>query len=400
MTRRSTPNSFVSLFCGCGGFDLGLMEGGFVPFRGYDHCADAIGHYQQNVCPYAEVADLTITAPQLSKEPEVVIAGPPCQGFSTAGKRDLGDERNHLLPLAGRLAADLKAKVIVIENVAAAASGAHYKYWKELEILLRERQYRTQTIPCDAVDLGLPQSRRRLLLFAWRTQRDISFEFPPMPNGRLDQTLNGVECLPNHEPEMLEPDSRAYQIACRIGPGQKLSNVRGSSRCIHTWNIPEVFGKTTAAECQMLEYIMRVRRQERKRDFGDADPVSIARLKRAFKVQAETLVRSLVKKQYLRRVGDDVDLCHTFNGKYRRFQWEDKACTVDTRFGEAQLFLHPNEHRPFTVREAARIQGFPDDYVFDCNIEPLSVSSAMPCRHLWGVWWLLSPMSFWDDENA
>lgn len=117
----------------------------------------------------------------------------------------------------------------------------------------------------------------------------------------------------------------------------------------------------------MLEYIMRVRRQERKRDFGDADPVSIARLKRAFKVQAETLVRSLVKKQYLRRVGDDVDLCHTFNGKYRRFQWEDKACTVDTRFGEAQLFLHPNEHRPFTVREAARIQGFPDDYVFDCN---------------------------------
>lgn len=117
----------------------------------------------------------------------------------------------------------------------------------------------------------------------------------------------------------------------------------------------------------MLEFIMRIRRQERRRDYGDADPVSVARLKKQFKELAIPLSKSLLRKGYLRNVGTDLDLCHSFNGKYRRFQWEDKACTVDTRFGEAQLFLHPNEHRPFTVREAARIQGFPDDYLFDCN---------------------------------
>lgn len=366
MKVSTTTPRFVSLFSGCGGFDLGLTKQGFRALQAYDHCPDAISHYRQNVCSHAEQADLTQIVPQVSEVPDVVIAGPPCQGFSTAGKRNLTDERNHLLPLAGRLATKLKPKVIIIENVAAAASGGHRVYWDELEAHLRSKHYRTHTFRANAADIGMPQSRRRLLLFAWKTKQEINFELPSTPKGRLDHALSGVESLPNHEPELLALNSRDYRIASRIGPGQKLSNVRGGPRSIHTWNIPEVFGKTTAEECRMLEFIMRVRRQERRRDFGDADPVSVVRLKTEFKTRTTPLIRSLLKKGYLRRIEGDFDLCNSFNGKYRRFQWEDQACTVDTRFGEAQLFLHPNEHRPFTVREAARIQGFPDDYVFDC----------------------------------
>jgi len=357
---------FLSLFSGCGGFDVGLMNRGFVPLQAYDSCPDAISHYRRNVCPRAEVADLTKTVPEFAGIPDLVVGGPPCQGFSTAGKREVSDERNHLLPLAGRLAAATKSKVIVIENVAAAASGTHRKYWDELEGFLRASDYRTHTFRANALDVGLPQTRRRLLLFAWRTRREINFTLPPTPHSRLDEVLSGVENLPNHEPQPLSPGSRDHLIARRIGPGQKLSNVRGGVRSIHTWNIPEVFGETTAEECAMLEFLMRVRRQERRRKNGDADPVSLARLEQEFDSRAEPLVKTLLKKEYLREVGDYIDLCHSFNGKYRRFQWADKACTVDTRFGEAQLFLHPNEHRPFTVREAARIQGFPDDYTFDC----------------------------------
>ncbi len=343
------------------------MGQGFLPTQAYDHCPDAVSHYRRNVCRHAEQRDLTQFAPQVSKSPDVVIAGPPCQGFSTAGKRDLADERNHLLPLAGRLASALNPRVIVIENVAAAASGAHRSYWEELETYLRSQRYRTHTLRVNAADIGMPQSRRRLLLFAWRTNRDIDFEFPSASTGRLDHALSGVENLPNHEPELLALNSRDYRVACRIGPGQKLSNVRGGPRSIHTWNIPEVFGQTTAEQCRMLEFIMRIRRQERRRDFGDADSVSVPRLKKEFKSRTAHLIRALLEKGYLRQIEQNFDLCHSFNGKYRRFQWDDQACTVDTRFGEAQLFLHPNEHRPFTVREAARIQGFPDDYVFDCN---------------------------------
>lgn len=367
MSRPPSSGRFVSLFSGCGGFDLGLIDQGFLPLQAYDHCADAVGHYRRNVCPRVERADLTEITPRANGRIDAVIAGPPCQGFSTAGKRDFADTRNHLLPLAGQLAAALNPNVIVIENVAAAASGAHRSYWDELEDHLRSRRYRTHTLLANASEIGMPQSRRRLLLFAWKTGREISFELPTVRKGRLDQALSGVENLPNHDPEPLVVGSRDYRIARRIGPGQKLSNVRGGPRSIHTWNIPEVFGRTSAAECRMLEFVMRIRRQERRRDFGDADPISVARLRKEFRAQTVPLVQSLVAKRYLRRVGEHLDLCHSFNGKYRRFQWEDQACTVDTRFGEAQLFLHPNEHRPFTVREAARIQGFPDDYVFDCS---------------------------------
>jgi DNA (cytosine-5)-methyltransferase 1 len=364
---RTKADHFVSLFSGCGGFDLGLMQAGFVPMQAFDSCPEAISQYRNNVCQEAQRADLTTFVPQFRSTPDIVIAGPPCQGFSTVGKRDIEDERNHLLPLAGRIAAQINPKVIVIENVAGAASGAHRRYWEDLECYLRAKRFRTHTLKANSASLGLAQTRTRILLFAWRTGRDIAFEYPAKLDGRLDEVLAGVERLPNHDPEPLVVDSRDYRIACRIGPGQKLCNVRGGSRAIHTWNIPEVFGPTTAAECQLLEFIMRVRRQERRRSFGDADPVSLARLKKQFKKAANPLVESLLRKGFLRKIGADFDLCHSFNGKYRRFQWDDKACTVDTRFGEAQLFLHPNEHRPFTVREAARIQGFPDDYKFDCT---------------------------------
>lgn len=132
------------------------MKAGFVPVHAYDHCADAVCHYKKNVCPQAHQVDLTQFVPKHSNAPDIVIAGPPCQGFSTAGKRDLADERNHLLPLAGRLAANLNPKVIIIENVAAAASGAHRRYWEETESFLRSQHYSTHTLKVNATEVGLP----------------------------------------------------------------------------------------------------------------------------------------------------------------------------------------------------------------------------------------------------
>lgn len=364
MAKYFQKRGFVSLFCGCGGFDLGLISKGFTPLAGYDINEHAVDSYRNNVCTSVRQLDLSQDSIDYSKRPEVVIAGPPCQGFSTAGLRYIDDKRNHLLPRAGELAISLHPRVVVIENVSAAASGEHSRYWNELQELFRAHGYRTNTLRCNAADLGMAQSRRRLLMFAWNTKQDGYFHINNEAPARLDDVLRGVEDLPDHQPEPLEKGSRLQLIASRIGPGQKLSNVRGGPRCVHTWHIPEVFGKTTAAECSLLEFIMRIRRQQRRRNFGDADPVNIEPIKKEFGALAEKLINSLLKKGYLRRINAYIDLTHTFNGKFRRFSWEDIACTVDTRFGEPQLFLHPNEDRPFTIREAARIQGFPDNYKF------------------------------------
>ena len=88
----------------------------------------------------------------------------------------------------------------------------------------------------------------------------------------------------------------------------------------------------------------------------------------------------LLRKGYIRRTGDAYDLAGTFNGKFRRLSWNEPSCTVDTRFGAPRYFLHPDKERGFTVREAARIQGFDDQYVFigEKNAQYRLIGNAVP----------------------
>jgi len=87
-------------------------------------------------------------------------------------------------------------------------------------------------------------------------------------------------------------------------------------------------------------------------------------MKKIFGARAEEVAQVLTRKGYIRPIGRRIDLTHTFNGKFRRLSWSQPSPTVDTKFGEVRLFLHPDEDRSFTVREAARLQGFPDSFVF------------------------------------
>jgi DNA (cytosine-5)-methyltransferase 1 len=243
----------------------------------------------------------------------------------------------------------------------------------------------------------MAQLRRRILFFAWKTRRDIDFTVSALPAKDLRSVLEGVQYQANHHPKKLIPNSREWQIARRIKAGQKLSNVRGGESAVATWDIPEVFGSVSDNERTILEVLRRLRRQNRLRDYGDADPVSLCRLEAALGKPFIRLVDGLVAKGYLRRVDTGIDLIGTFNGKFRRLAWDKPSCTVDTRFGSPRYFLHPSQQRGFTVREAARIQGFGDDYVF-CGSEqsqyrqvgnavppPLGALAARLARRLLGV---------------
>ena len=114
----------------------------------------------------------------------------------------------------------------------------------------------------------------------------------------------------------------------------------------------------------MLVMIQKLRRQLRRRDHGDADPLSLSQIAEHCGRDASTTIMQLLTKGYVRKLGQRFDLAHAFNGKYRRLAWEHVAPAVDTRFGEPRYFLHPEEHRGLSVREAARIQSFPDDFDF------------------------------------
>ena len=194
----------------------------------------------------------------------------------------------------------------------------------------------------------------------------VELELLPIPCDpvSLEDVLANVRDARNHEPKVLIVGTADYKIACRIGQNQKLCNVRRGQRTVATWEIAEVFGTTTSSEREVIEAVRRLRRTIRLRSYGDADPLLIRDVSKCLGYDAAKHVERLWKKGYLRRVGKRYDLAHSFNGKFRRLAWHSCAPAVDTRFGEPRYFLHPEEHRGFSVREAAQIQGFPDSFQF------------------------------------
>jgi DNA (cytosine-5)-methyltransferase 1 len=380
-SRRQGP-TFISLFSGCGGLDAGFLSAGFRSLGAFDIDPSAVDTYNMNLVRKAEVRDVSSAFNASALQPTVVIAGPPCQGFSTVGARRHSDARNLLLHIPAEVAIATNAEAVLIENVPGALEGENYSYWKTAVLRLRKARFATKTLLVDSSDVGLPQSRRRAILVGIRGRRSL----PDWIQGGISpRALHSILPVPegtaNHAPYLLPPDSRAKKIARHIGPGQKLCNVRAGSSSVHTWCIPEVFGEVSNAEREVLETILRLRRQKRLRNWGDADPVGIQALERLAGTSSLRVIESLLRKNYLRARGPaTVDLTHTFNGKFRRADPSKPTNCVLTKFCQHSYFLHPYEDRAFTVREAARLQGFPDDFVFcgSAQSQASQVGNAVP----------------------
>ncbi|MGR3173018.1 MAG: DNA cytosine methyltransferase [Candidatus Scalindua sp.] len=357
--------NFISLFCGCGGFDLGFVKTGFKCKAAFDIDEIAIKNYSNYFVHKATQCDLSRNISLRGfHNIDVVLAGSPCQGFSTAGKRKYNDPRNHLLLRAVEIALTINPKVFILENVNGVVAGQHRDYWDKAQEMLKHK-YQVSEICVNTEDFGLAQTRKRRLLFAWKTDKTFNFSLSRKIKRTLQHAISGIgESLPNHLPRYFDEGSQLGLIAQKIKPGQKLSNVRGGHRSVHTWHIPEVYGRTSKKERGVLEALLKLRRRNRLRDHGDADPVKANAIVRELKKPVKDILISLIKKNYVRKINDKYDLTHSFNGKYKRLRWDFPAPTVDTRFGNPRYFLHPEENRGLTVREAARIQGFPDDYVF------------------------------------
>lgn len=356
----------LSLFSGCGGLDLGFERAGFQTVAAFDADKAAVATFNENFGEKARVVDLSQPA-AFPQDIDVVIAGPPCQGFSTgSGYSKVDDPRNDLLARTCDLISNIRPKAAVIENVSALGNARNRPYLEYALFKLKEAGLNAELSVLNAEDFGVPQARRRLIIVATRATFGFNLSgVKRTPHFVLRDVLHDIgEGVQSHDPIPPRAGTKDYLIAKRIRQGQKLCNVRGGERSVHTWDIPEVFGSTTWAEKEVLLRLLRLRRTNRKRSFGDADPVSFDEIQSTFEQNIDGQISALIGKGYVRKIEGFFDLTHTFNGKYKRLIWDDFAPTVDTRFGDIRLFLHPTENRGMTVREAARIQGFPDGFKF------------------------------------
>ncbi len=184
--RHDAPKpTCIDLFCGCGGFTLGMERAGFSTLAAVDSNQEAITVFRRNFPGVAHVfhKDLTSFPPTEmvkiigAQEVDVIVGGPPCQGFSTVRQRDgsnsgprmVQDKRRHLYRDFLRYVGFFKPRVFVMENVLGIKSAAGGKFFTKVQKEARAMGYRVHGQAERAAKLGVPQKRQRQLIIGTRS---------------------------------------------------------------------------------------------------------------------------------------------------------------------------------------------------------------------------------------
>lgn len=179
----SAPLSFVDLFCGAGGWTLGLKRAGWIHKGAVDNDVHALETYQANHgsagVVAADVKKLRIAdlvAAIGTESVDAIVASPPCQGFSSAGPRRVGDPDDNLCDSVARIAKGLHAKLVVIENVAGMVSKKDSTGRRIIDNFVNKlRRFGYDDVDWKllrAQEFGVPQTRTRLILVATRRGAD------------------------------------------------------------------------------------------------------------------------------------------------------------------------------------------------------------------------------------
>lgn len=317
----------IDLFCGAGGLSLGFQQAGFNIIVGVDNEPAALETFEYNHkgsvglnadLSQQETFDLILKTAG-DKKIDVIIAGPPCQGFSLTGPRNFDDPRNKLYLAVIEMVKQYQPKGFIIENVPGMATMYNGQVKDEVLRRFDEMGYNIACQILKACDYGVPQMRKRLVFMGVR--KDIGEPHFPEPSfgpetDRPYRTCrDAISDLPTRETELGE-NSDSY-------------------------NRPAI-----------TEYQQLMR--------GDCSVLSnhVATNHKQFVKETIALVP---EGGNYKDLPEGVGESRKFNMAWTRLNGNAPARTVDT--GHRNLF-HYELNRVPTVRESARIQSFPDNFVF------------------------------------
>ncbi len=155
----------IDLFCGCGGLSLGFINAGHKILSAYDNWLDALTVYRGNFshpCIQIDLGDVELAISEISKwTPEMIIGGPPCQDFSSAGMRNEDNGRGDLTISFAEIVAKVKPSWVVMENVARITKT---RKLQQATYILHNAGYGLTQVVLDACRCGVPQKRKRFFL--------------------------------------------------------------------------------------------------------------------------------------------------------------------------------------------------------------------------------------------
>jgi DNA (cytosine-5)-methyltransferase 1 len=356
--------TFIDLFCGCGGFSLGLLRAGLTGLAAIDFNSEAIKVLNKNLSkiPHILEKDLTQFAPsELAKvlgtnEIDVIVGGPPCQGFSTVrqvdganhGQRLVEDKRRFLYQEFLRYAEYFQPKVFIMENVLGIRSACGGEYFARLQKEARAIGYRVHGQVEDFADLGVPQKRRRQLFVATRLDLPEYFRREIKPAPRIDRNPDGTPGLKSPI-SLWEAIGDLPPLTAGGGTEESEYDVDRFTNQLKTYGGRYLF--------DVLEIdVSKKLTSHRARPHSVRDLRDFLLLK-----EGESSAEAM-------RRGVEFEFPYdtqTFKDRYtRQSRWEACSTIVAHLSKDGLMFIHPTQNRSLTPREAARIQSFPDWFEF------------------------------------
>ena len=316
----------LDLFCGCGGLSKGFEMAGFNIIGGVDFNKEAIDTFNKNFENarglFGDISNLTSDDIKNNfgdlNSIDVIIGGPPCQGFSSANRNKVEDDpRNKLFFEFVKFVDLIKPKAIVIENVRGIVTENKGYAKDRIYEIFTKRGYNVSHKVLDASDYGVPQ--RRLRNFFVIT-KNTTFDF-----------------------ENIKKVKRKVTVKEAIGDLYDLENINGSILKVDVKSSSEFSKKMNNKEKIIYNHEVKY-------------PAEIVQKRISYVKQGENwqvIPKELFKNQRNNR----------HSSAYKRLDEGNVSVTIDTGNSHSNYF-HPLYNRIPTVREAARIQSFPDNFIF------------------------------------
>jgi len=349
-------NLVVSLFSGAGGFSYGFSNAGLKPLFGAELNKDACLSYESNVGSPCHQMDLGIIEPKILKDmaggynPFIVIGGPPCQGFSTAGPRNATDPRNRLIFNYLAIVKELSPRWFIFENVEGLLTSGG---GEDLSQLIREFIALGYSVRLQKVNLaafGVPQTRKRVLIIGNRL--GIDFEFPPEMYSYDSGKAKKTSCLP------MAPT--LDEAIAGLGPAGLSRTSITSYASLSPINSFDAFMRQGNKSSNITQHYY-------SNDSSDKTHIELLKPGQTMKDLPPELWHESFKRRANRRVSDGTPTEKRGGAPsgIKRLLGNFQALTIT---GAANReFIHPTEPRPLTIRECARIQTFPDAYQWEGN---------------------------------
>lgn len=360
--QANKKRGIVELFAGIGGVAQGFAEqGGYEIIALTDIDIDARDTFLENFPDFPkskylvkDVRDLTardLLDAAEGRAIEGLLGCPPCQGFSAAGKRNPKDERNRLMRDYMRLVKDLRPKFFVLENVPGILQNAEFQ--KSLSLLTKEFGYEVWAGALNAALYGAPQTRQRAIAIGFDQSLGVR-PAPPVPTHlgyrRVFDYATQKFVTPN------EPDGWRT-----LGIYAELRHNGGLKDWLSQLDGPDKFGLDSPPLTVVQEAI------------GDLPPLEAGERcaqSDVYNHEAWSHDPEFVKRLTAIPEGGNAEgsgRCRRyFSQAYGRLHRQGLARTITANFHNpgSGRFTHYRDHRAITVREAARLQGFNDDFVF------------------------------------